>query len=265
MFFIYDHPAWQMAIVFSLAFAAISVIGLLLFRASLHRWLHRDDKVNEMVGFAMASFSMLYGLLLGMLAVAAYENYVDIQTLTDRESIVLGTLYDASGALPDPHGADLEKILRAYARNVIEVSWPQQQNGEVPTAETALITAYTDRLHLFEPQTPREEAVQIEAIELANELVQTRRTRLLSVDGGIPHILWWVVLAGAFINILLVWMLDMARHTHIILAAIVGGFLGLVIFLIAALDYPFRGDVSVTSGPFEFVYATTMALPPATR
>lgn len=259
MFFIYDHPAWQMAIVFSLVFAGIGVAGLLLFRAAFHGALHRDDKVNEMVGFAMASFSMLYGLLLGLLAVAAYQGYADVSGLTDKEATVLATLYDASGALPDPFGAGLEADLRNYTRNIIDVSWPLQQNGEVPTVETAMMGSFVDRLHLFEPRTLREQSVQAEAIELTNQLVQIRRARLLSIDGGIPYILWWVVLAGACINILLVWMLDMARGTHIILTTLVGGFLGLVIFLIAAMDYPFRGDVSVSAAPFEFVYATSMA------
>jgi hypothetical protein len=258
MFWIYDYPAWQIAILFTLAFAAASVAGLLAFRALVSRWLHRDEKVNEMVGFAMSSFSMLYGLLLGLLAVAAYQGYADTSSLTGKESTVLATLYGASGALPDPVGPELEAILRDYTRNIIDVSWPEQQRGIVPVAAGHYLEAYLDRLHSFEPGTLREQSVQAEAIRLANDVVEIRRARLLSIDGGIPHIFWWVVLAGAFINILLVWMLEMERHTHVILTALVGGFLGLVIFLVAAMDYPFRGDFSVSAEPFEFVYRTVM-------
>ncbi|MFE7717609.1 hypothetical protein ACFU44_01045 [Nocardia rhizosphaerihabitans] len=35
-------------------------------------------------------------------------------------------------------------------------------------------------------------------------------------------------------------------------------FLGAMIFLIAALDYPFRGDLSVSSEPFDSVYTNVM-------
>jgi len=35
-------------------------------------------------------------------------------------------------------------------------------------------------------------------------------------------------------------------------------FMGLVIFLIAAMDYPFRGDVSIDAAPFEQVYTMVM-------
>jgi hypothetical protein len=258
MFWIYDYPTWEMALVFTLGAAAFGIIGVLLFRRLFGAWLHRDDKVNEMVGFAMSSFSMLYGLLLGLLAVAAYQGFADTSGLTDRESTVLATLYGATAALPDPVGDELQADLRRYTRNVIDVSWPEQRRGIVPTQAGDILETYLDRLHNFEPQTMREQNIQSEALALANDLVQIRRTRLLSVDGGIPEILWWVVLTGAAINILLVWMLDMARHSHVILSALVGGFLGLVIFLVAAMDYPFRGAVSVGPGAFEFVYETVM-------
>jgi hypothetical protein len=258
MFWIYDYPTWEMALLFTLGTAAFAIAGVLLFRRVFGAWLHRDDKVNEMVGFAMSSFSMLYGLLLGLLAVAAYQGFSDTSGLTDRESTVLATLYGATGALPAPLAQELQGDLRRYTRNVIDVSWPEQRRGVVPTEAGDLLEIYLHKLHGFEPQTMREQNVQSEAFTLANELVQIRRSRLLSVDGGIPEILWWVVLAGAAINILLVWMLDMQRHSHIILSAMVGGFLGLVIFLVAAMDYPFRGAVSVGPDSFEFVYDTVM-------
>lgn len=259
LFWIYDYPAWQMALLFTFGVAGFAVVGVLLFRRLFGAWLHRDDKVNEMVGFAMASFSMLYGLLLGLLAVAAYQGFADTSGLTDRESTVLATLYGATAALPDPIGNELQADLRRYTRNVIDVSWPEQRRGVVPTEAGEILESYLVRLHAFEPRSYREQNLQAEALGLANELVQIRRTRLLSVDGGIPEILWWVVVTGALINILLVWMLDMALATHVILSAMVGGFLGLVIFLVAAMDYPFRGEVSVGPDSFEFVYETIMA------
>ena len=59
------------------------------------------------------------------------------------------------------------------------------------------------------------------------------------------------------IALLLVAMLDMEIHVHLILGGAPSMFLGLVIFLIAAMDNPFR-DVSVTPAPFRQVYDTLM-------
>lgn len=257
-YWIYDYSTWLMAVLFTLSFAAVSIVGLMLFRRLCHRWLHRDPRVNEMVGFSMASFSMLYGLLLGLLAVAAYQGFSATSDLVTKEASVLSALYRVSGALPEPVGSDLERQLRDYTREVIDRSWPAQRVGIVPAGASPLVSAYIDSLHRFEPTTLREQNIQSDALTLANEMVETRQARLLGVNGGIPSLLWGVVLAGAFVNVFLMWMLDMARNTHLILTGLVGGFLGLVIFQVAAMDYPFRGEVSVSADAFEAIYQTLM-------
>jgi hypothetical protein len=53
-------------------------------------------------------------------------------------------------------------------------------------------------------------------------------------------------------------MINTEGHIHIIITGTLSAFLGLVIFLIAAMDYPFRGEVSVDAAPFEQVYTMVM-------
>ena len=264
LFAIYDYPNWAMALLATIVFAVLATIGLLAARRWLHPWLHRAPGTNDMIGFANGSFSMLYGLLLGLLAVAAYQGFSVTSDLTLAEANTLAALHGSVGALPDPTGTDLREDLRQYTRELIDVSWPLQRHGVVPTGTSPLIARFLDHLHHFEPATMREQNLQSESLTLANDLVQIRRTRLNSVDGGIPDMLWWVVITGAVVNIALLWMLDMPRRTHVILTVLVSGFLGLVIFLIAAMDHPFRGDVSVGPEALESVYQSLMVpRPPA--
>ena len=68
----------------------------------------------------------------------------------------------------------------------------------------------------------------------------------------------WVVAFGALLNIMLIWMQDMERHVHLILGGVLASILGGVIFLIAALDNPFRGEVSVGPDSIELAYQTGM-------
>jgi hypothetical protein len=53
-------------------------------------------------------------------------------------------------------------------------------------------------------------------------------------------------------------MLDMEVHVHVLLSGVLSIFLGVVIFLIAAMDNPFRGDVSVGPDSFQLVYDSLM-------
>ena len=61
------------------------------------------------------------------------------------------------------------------------------------------------------------------------------------------------IVIGAVLNIVLVWLLDMEVHVHVLLSGVLSVFLGVVIFLIAAMDNPFRGDVSVGPDSFQLV------------
>jgi hypothetical protein len=53
----------------------------------------------------------------------------------------------------------------------------------------------------------------------------------------------------------MVWLFDMRLVTHLVLGGLLAAYLGTMIFLIAAMDNPFRGEVSISPEPFEDLYA----------
>ena len=79
-----------------------------------------------------------------------------------------------------------------------------------------------------------------------------------NVTLGLPAVLWWVVAFCALMNIVLIWVQDMEIHVHLILGAVLASILGAVIFLIAELDNPFRGQVSIGPESIARVYQTVM-------
>ena len=58
----------------------------------------------------------------------------------------------------------------------------------------------------------------------------------------------------AFVNMAMVWLFDMKLITHLLLGGLLASYLGTMIFLIAAMDNPFRGEVSVDPDAFESLY-----------
>ena len=54
--------------------------------------------------------------------------------------------------------------------------------------------------------------------------------------------LWYAVLAGAVINVLLLLMLRMRQIPHFLLGTINTFFLGVILFVIVSLDDPLRGE-----------------------
>jgi len=258
-FWIYDQPTWVMAIVFSVAFAAFGIAGLIVFRRTTYQWMHRSERTNEVVGFAMSSFALLYGLLLGLLAVAAYGSYTGMGDGVTKEASSLSALYRDISGLPEPKRSELQASLRAYTREVIDKSWPLQRKGVVPTGAGKIMKGVVAQLQAFRPASLGEQALFSESLSQLNTLLALRGSRLASVNSGIPDVLWAVVLIGALVNIVLIWMINTERHVHLIITGTLSAFMGLVIFLIVAMDYPFRGEVSIDAAPFEQVYTMVMA------
>ena len=75
MYWIYDYPSWVIGFLFCATLVALTWIGILLTRVTVHSWLHREKRANEMVGLALSSYFVLFGLLLGLVAVATYQNF----------------------------------------------------------------------------------------------------------------------------------------------------------------------------------------------
>ena len=104
----------------------------------------------------------------------------------------------------------------------------------------------------------REEIVHAETIASLKEFNSNRQQRLNGVITKIPAVLWYAVLVGAGINILLLLMLKMKPLPHFVLGAINAFFLGVVLFVIVALDDPLRGDSGLPPEPFERLWEREM-------
>jgi hypothetical protein len=254
MYWIYDYPSWAMMALFVAVFVGVTWGGIFVTRSTVHSWIHRESGANEMVGSALSSFFVLFGLLLGLVAVATYQNYSSVSDTVDKEASCIAALYYDFGAYPQPIRDRLRDRLREYARYTIEEGWPLQRRGIVPTRRPQLY----EILLVFEPSKSSEEIIHAETVREYNHFIEVRRSRLANVTLGLPAVLWWVVALGALLNIVLIWLQDMEIHVHLILGGVLASVLALVIFLIAALDNPFRGEVSVGPDSIALVYETIM-------
>src|SRR6478752_5958382 len=103
------------------------------------------------------------------------------------------------------------------------------------------------KLTAYEPLRVGQQVLHAESLRQFNTFIEVRRTRLASIVGGIPGVLWYVVLMGAALNIVLFWMFEMRFLVHLMLGGIVAFFLGVMILIIVNLNTPFRGDVTVSA------------------
>jgi hypothetical protein len=257
-YWIYDMPTWTLVFMFCAVFVAVTWLGTIFVRPFLRAFLRKQPDLNDIVGYLLGAHGVYFGILLGLLALASYQNFSDVEKITVDEATKLASLYRDTSAYPAPFGQELTDRLRNFTRSVIDEAWPLQKRGIVPTKGSFMIDEIQNTLIKFEPQTKGQEILHAETYRQFNNFVEARRVRLHAVATGIPALLWWVVFIGAGVNILLIWMLDMRLGPHMILSAVISFYLATLIALIAAMDNPFRGEVCVPPEAYEFVYDTVM-------
>ena len=259
MYWFYDLPSWLSGILVVAVFVAGGLAGMFLTRNWVRR-LHRvDHSHNDIVGFYLAAVTVFYGITLGLLAVGTWTTYADVEAKAEQEAIAVGSLYRSVGSYPEPLRSELQRDLREYVREVVDVGWPQQRHGIVPTGASRLLASFQNHFLQFEPATETLKIVHADAYAQFNVLVERRRGRLDSVNAGLPGPLWAMVLIGALISIAMTWFFDTAsKSMHMWMTILLSALLGLMIFLVAILDNPYRGSVSVSPEALERVYDQIM-------
>jgi hypothetical protein len=98
----------------------------------------------------------------------------------------------------------------------------------------------------FEPATPGQATVKAEMVHVVNDLFSARRARLLAANAHLPDAVWQMLIFGLVLVAVYVYLFGPHSYKiHMAVTALTMLSIGLVFTLIIALDYPFRGDLSV--------------------
>ena len=254
-YWIYDVPNWLLGLLLVALFAGGAAGGLLATRGLARRLYGPPPGANDVVSYYLGAFGVFYGLTLGLIAVASWQNFTDLDRLVAEEAAALRVLDRSAGWYPPPVRGVLRGRLLEYASFVIDEEWPAQRRGEVLEAAQARLTAIEEPLVAFEPATAGQQAAHAEALRAYARYLELRRQRAFGATStGLPAVVWYVLLAGAAASIALTFLFVLPdARGHLVLTTVLAGFLGLLIFLVAAMDRPYRGEISVGPEAFEAV------------
>jgi hypothetical protein len=259
LLWIYDIPNWASLLLIVGATLAVGLMGL--FGLSL--WvshLHSERNHNEAVSYFWGAVVLFYGVMVGLIAVGVWEQFSSTDEKVALEASALAALYRDVSAYPEPARSRLQADLREYTQNVIHVSWPMQRRGVIPTATNKILWNFQSDLMAFQPETSSHSILHAESFRTYNNLVELRRMRLHTVESGLPMAVWVVVCLGAVITLSVSWFFKTTTFAvHFWMVTLTAMLLGLIIWLLAMMDHPFRGQVSIGPEPFEQVYASIMA------
>ncbi|WBO85122.1 bestrophin-like domain [Hymenobacter yonginensis] len=259
MLWMYEMPTWLLALCITGTTVLVSLIGLYFAHRRLHGSAAAALIDNGTVGWFFSGVTVLYGLTLGLLTVATWQNYSDASAIASQEAASLAVLYRDLSGYPDSTARPLQAQLRSYTEFIVQKSWPAQRQGMANDTERRVLTRFQLDLLRTNVRTMSQQVLHGEAIETFNRLVELRRQRIESISSGVPGVLWAAVLLGAVITIAFSYCFVVENlRFHALLTSLLALMVGIMIFLIAALDHPYLGDVSVTPDAYQVVLDKVM-------
>jgi hypothetical protein len=253
MYWVYDLPNWVFGSLIVGFFVGFAVIGLAVHRRFVLK-IFGCHSHNDLISYYLAAVGVFYGITLGLISVATYTTYSEISAEVSIEATTLGALYHDVGSYPEPIRSTLKQQFAEYTHIVIDDTWVQQREGKMGFKGFDKLEEINHTLNYFDPITEREKIVHAEVLRQFNRLLELNNARLQSINSGLPMTMYVVIIVGAILNIMVSWLFITENHRlHNALNILMAALLGLLVYLIAVMDNPYRGEYSVGPEAFEFV------------
>lgn len=256
-YWVYEIAEWQFFLLTNVFFVLVCMLGPLFLGQFLRKKLKTNRSHNEAIGIFISISGVLYGVTMGLLAVGTYENFNEVEQKVADEVSALNAIFRDVTCLKGKGKQFLKKDIEEYTEYVIEKAWPLQRQGIVPKGGIVYMDHFITHLSQYEPVDERDFVIYEEVFDQFNVLIEKRRHRLNSIDANLPGVVWIIVIVGAMVNILFVWLLEFENQKlDLVLNILLGSLFGSLIFLIVSMDNPYRGEYSVSSEPYRVFLET---------
>lgn len=233
-------------------FVGGSVGGLFLVQRLVP--IEKRQEHNDVAGFIYAVLGVAYAVLLGLMVVAVWEDYQEAQDAATEEANELSAIFWIAHGLPEPQAQRVQELTIAYATVVVREEWPLMESGKSSPRAWEILDELRASVESLEPTTDAQLVLYDNEIQRLHDLGDARRERLLQAEEGLPAILWVVLLIGGMVEVGFTYLFGLRSTTvHVLMVAALAMIIGLVLFTIGALEYPFRGDVRVGPDAFESI------------
>jgi hypothetical protein len=250
--FFYDAPMWFSLPTFVLLAVVLSLGILLAVRPWVTRAAEKNPDWDRVLGYAMQSYGLLFGVVLALIAVSVYENFERVNGVVLDEASVIGAMFRDFSGYPADVAEQLHEELRRYVQGVITTDWPLMQENIIPAEGNEHVESMGRLLFEFEPSSIGQQVLHTQTVDTFNDFLIARRARLDETKLALPPLLWAVLAIGALLNALMISLVEAkSLRIHLIMSGIIAVFVSLVIYTTASMDHPYAGIVSITPEAFE--------------
>ena len=239
---------WGFLIIALAIWSAIFCMLIVRRKADLN-----ELRMNHAVADPLLSvIGTLFSVLLGFLVAGAIQRFDEARINVQEEAGALADVFRGAAGFPEPVRTELQNKCISYADIVITKEWKlmEEKKSSADAWET-----YSDIWRLcveFIPANDGQSNVHQAVLGAISHLGNYRTLRFAAMVNQLPLGMWLVVLAGGGATIAFTYFFEVTNEkTQVLMTGLVATVMALNIFLLANYDYPFSGDVHVSSAAFE--------------
>jgi hypothetical protein len=245
----YSTPDSKLLTILIILAIVIVIFFFFVFKYVTRNW-GLNDVTNNVVGAYLGIIAVPVGVVLSFIVASAWTSFSDAEVKASAEATQLYLLFGVVRQLPGTE--DIQQEIMIYLRHIINVEFPLMAKGIQSEQGLVIVTRLGEMIYGYDPTTDRETVLYKEAIQIYEQSITLRITRLSYVTYGVVPELWWVLILGVVIVLVSSYFI---YSSSIILQAIMISLatatLVSMLFIILTLNYPYRGSFSIDALPYE--------------
>jgi hypothetical protein len=227
------------------------------------RFAPREVRIehNDLGGFILAVIGVVYAVLLAFVTIGVWERFEQAESRSFEEAANLAVVYRDADIFPQSR--ELREAVRSYTESVIVDEWPLMRHGGQSPKADAHLERVDKIVRTLPVDGPRRQDVHEQMLAAVNTAQTDRDTRLSEDATGIDPLMWVVLVVGAVLTVGFTFLFGF-RHSMMqqLMTGSLGLLISLVLFLTVAMNYPYRGTISVQPEAFHSAMRTYDAIGP---
>ena len=208
-----------------------------------------DSEFEPVADSLRVVYELIFALILAFVIAAVLDEMGDAEAAVASEATTIGELVRANDALPPAEGRRLDNAVDRYVHAVAEDEWATMKDGEPSARATAALESMHTEYRRFKPVGVSQTETYSQALDDLHDVDAKRRERLDIAAADLPTLLRALVLVGLVLLLVLEYRPQLSRVAGLVFMGTLATVVTSAFLLTVILDYPFAGDVSISSEP----------------
>jgi Protein of unknown function (DUF4239) len=241
---LYNLPVWWIAlVVFAATYVVAAVVYWVVTRLAVDA---RARAFKALSPGMLPPLGIIFGLLVGFIAFQIWGDFDRAKVAVTNEASALRSVVLLAANLSPEEEAQLRTLVSRHIETCLGEEWPAMAEQRATlTAPPALVEAL-QRVLAFAPTNDGQRTAQNQITAALQNALDARRQRIVISQSTVNSVKWSGLLLQALVTLIAIAMVHSDnRLTCAIALTLFATAVALSVFLIAAHNRPFGGEISV--------------------